>query len=77
MRFPSRASFCLLTGHWALSIYGDKLFDNSDFVTAFTGGGYEGVAKPGVLKTVPEPATSVLVLLGICGLCIKHRRQQK
>ena len=52
---------------------GDGDFDSSDFVTAFVGAGFEVGPRPAPAQTVPEPSSSLLLLLGI--LAIRRRRQ--
>jgi hypothetical protein len=44
--------------HWI----GDSAFNRSDFVTAFSGQGYEQGPRPGGLAAVPEPSSVVVVL---------------
>ena len=51
---------------------GDNLFNASDFVIAFTGASYEQGPRPGGLMAVPEPANSLLVLVGVFG-ALFHR----
>ena len=46
---------------------GDQLFGSADFVAAFSDGGYEQGPRRAV-ASVPEPATHLLVLLGLFGL---------
>ena len=49
----------------------DKVFDTSDFVIAFTDGGYEQGLLPDA-AAVPEPSTALLLILGI--LCAVGRK---
>ncbi len=57
-------------GDWT----GDLLFDSSDLVSAFQGGGFELGPRQAV-SAVPEPGTSVLLLLGgLVGLIRTRRR---
>ncbi|MCA9149937.1 MAG: hypothetical protein KDA92_11580, partial [Planctomycetales bacterium] len=51
---------------------GDGEFGSSDFVLAFTSGGYEQGPRLAV-ASVPEPAGTTLYLLGILGLsCVRR-----
>ena len=51
---------------------GDMVFDSGDFGAAFTGGGYEQGPRAAV-NAVPEPASFVMVIVGLLGL-VAHRR---
>ncbi|MCA9212287.1 MAG: PD40 domain-containing protein [Planctomycetales bacterium] len=56
------------TGDWN----GDLEFDSGDFVMAFQDGGYENGPR-NALNAVPEPSSSMLLLLGLFG-CAASRR---
>ncbi|MEZ6116513.1 MAG: PEP-CTERM sorting domain-containing protein [Pirellulaceae bacterium] len=53
---------------------GDGDFNSSDFVTAFSAGGYE-IGPRAAVAAVPEPASNVMVLLGLLGLSLVRRRK--
>ncbi|MCA9199015.1 MAG: PEP-CTERM sorting domain-containing protein [Planctomycetales bacterium] len=53
---------------------GDGDFNSSDFVTAFSAGGYE-IGPRGGVAAVPEPASQVMILLGLLGLSLVRRRK--
>ena len=53
---------------------GDGAFNSSDFVAAFSGGGYEKGPRDGGLQVVPEPS-SVVLLVGLAGLLTLRRRR--
>ena len=57
------------TGDWN----GDGDFDSSDFVAAFTAGGYE-LGPRGAVSAVPEPGSLALVMAGIFGVGMLRRR---
>ncbi len=50
---------------------GDGNFSSSDFVTAFSSGGYETGPRP---EVVPEPATATLALFGCLIVGVLRRR---
>jgi hypothetical protein len=52
---------------------GDAVFTSSDFVTAFSAGGYE-LGPRAAVSAVPEPASAVLMLLGLGALAARRRR---
>jgi hypothetical protein len=52
---------------------GDGRFNSGDFVAAFTGGGYEQGPR-GAVSAVPEPASGLMVLVGILILPSLRRR---
>lgn len=52
---------------------GDGVFGSADFVAAFVGAGYENGPRDGGLMVVPEPSTSLLVLVGLAGLLVRRR----
>jgi hypothetical protein len=56
------------TGDWD----GDGDFSTSDFVFAFTGGGYE-LGPPPAVSNVPEPASIVLLMMGLAVLASRKR----
>ena len=57
------------TGDWNA----DREFDSSDFVLAMADGGYEVGPRPAGM--VPEPSTSVLGMLALCGVFTVGRRR--
>ena len=52
---------------------GDGRFNSTDFVVAFTDGGYEAGPRNAV-AAVPEPGSLMLVLLGLLGVVARYRR---
>ena len=67
-KFETQQEATWSEGDWT----GDKLFDSSDFVEAFQAGGYELGPRQSV-ASVPEPASHLLLLLGLLAL-VKRRR---
>ena len=57
------------TGDWN----GDKEFDSGDFVAAFSDGGFEQGPRAATAAAVPEPASWLLISLGLLG--IAHLRR--
>ncbi len=57
-------------GDWT----GDQRFDSSDLVAAFQDGGYELGARAAV-SAVPEPASAVLLLIGMTVICRLRQRR--
>ena len=69
-KYESGESATWAEGDWN----GDGVFSSSDFVVAFSGGGYEqGPQELGQLA-VPEPATMLIVELGLMAMLIRRRR---
>ncbi len=56
-------------GDWDANL----VFDSSDFVASFVDGGYEQGLVPGAVQAVPEPASALLMLLGLIALVWRRR----
>jgi hypothetical protein len=55
---------------------GDGVFNSTDFVSAFTDGGYEAGNRAAV-AAVPEPSGLLLTLLALMGVCSSRRNPRR
>ena len=54
---------------------GDSVFGSGDMVAAFAAGGYEqGLRPAAAVSAIPEPSTTLLLLLSLLSLAAHRRR---